>query len=155
MTKNGFKHPTWPARTVFPGKSLEKNGFEKCSLTWENMFRSHFFSQKCVKPLAILHLQNSVYFYSFSIKKMALNKRIAGQSLFLDAIFFKLSTCEKGTPSSDGMFLVVFCLFEAIFFIFEAIFLFCKWLWKWFRNCFVHAKYQILHIFTLYECCFI
>jgi hypothetical protein len=57
---------------------------------------------------------------------MALKERIAGQSLFLDAIFFKLSTCEKGTPSSEGMFLVVFCHFEAIFFIFEAIFYFAN-----------------------------
>ena len=107
---------------------LKKNGFEKCVLTWGNMFRSHFFSQKCAKPLAILHLQNYVYFSLFSIKKTALKERIAGQSLFLDAIFFKPSTCEKGTPSSEGMFLVVFCHFGAIFFIFGAIFLFCKWL---------------------------
>ena len=155
MTKNGFKHPTWPARTVFPGRWLEKNGFEKCALTLENTFRSHFFNQKCAKPLAILHLQNSIYFYPFSIKKMALREKIAGQSLFLDAIFFKPSTCEKGMPSSEGLFLVVFCLFEAIFFIFGAIFLFCKWLWKWLRNCFVHTNHQILHIFTLYERCFI
>lgn len=105
---------------------LKKNGFEKCALTWENTFRSHFFSQKCAKPLAILHLQNSIYFYPFSIKKMALKERIAGQSLFLDAIFFKPSTCEKGTPSSEGMFLVVSCLFEAIFFIFGAIFYFAN-----------------------------
>lgn len=155
MAKNGFKHTLWPARTVFPGKSLEKNGFEKCALNWENMFRSHFFNQKCAKPLAILHLQNYVYFSLFSIKKMALKERIAGQSLFLDAIFFKPSTCEKGTPSSEGMFLVVFCHFGAIFFIFGAIFLFCKWLWKWLLNCFIHANYWILHTFTLYERCFI
>ena len=134
---------------------LKKNGFEKCALTWENMFRSHFFNQKCAKPLTILHLQNSIYFYPFSIKKMALKERIAGQSLFLDAIFFTPSTCEKGTPSSECIFLVDFCLFEAIFFIFGAIFLFCKWLRKWLRNCFVHANHQILHIFTLYERCFI
>jgi len=86
---------------------------------------------------------------------MALKERIAVQSLFLDAIFFKPSTCEKGTPSSEGTFLVVFCPFEAIFFIFGAIFLFRKWLWKWLRDCFVHAKHRILHIFTLYERCFI
>ena len=99
-----------------------------CGFNWENSSRSHFFHQKCAKLLAILHLQNYVYFSLFSIKKVALKERIAGQSLFFDAIFFKPSTCEKGTPSSEGMFLVVFCPFEAIFFVFEAIFLFCKWL---------------------------
>lgn len=99
-----------------------------CGFTCENDSRSHFFDQKRVKLLAILHLQNYVYFSLFSIKKMALKERIAGQSLFLDAIFFKPSTCEKGTPSSEGMFLVVFCHFGAIFFIFGAIFLFRKWL---------------------------
>ena len=99
-----------------------------CGFTCENDSRSHFFDQKRVKLLAILHLQNYVYFSLFSIKKVALKERIAGRRLFLDAIFFKPSTCEKGTPSSEGMFLVVFCPFEAIFFVFEAIFLFCKWL---------------------------
>ena len=97
-----------------------------CGFNWENSSRSHFFHQKCAKLLAILHLQNYVYFYPFSIKKVALKERIAGQSLFLDAIFFKPSTCEKGTPSSEGMFLVVFCLFGAIFFIFGAIFYFAN-----------------------------
>lgn len=132
-------------------KMASKNG------TWPGKipFGATFFSQKCAKPIAILHLQNSIYFYPFSIKKMALKEKIAVQSLFLDAIFFKPSTCEKGTPSSEGTFLVVFCPFEAIFFVFEAIFLFCKWLRKWLHNCFVHANHQILHIFTLYERCFI
>lgn len=143
MAKNGFKHPTWPARTVFPGKSLEKNGFEKCALTWENTFRSHFFNQKCAKPLAILHLQNSIYFYPFSIKKMASNKRMAGRWLFFEAIFFKPSTWEKGTGRSKGVFCAIFCHFEAIFFIFEAIFLFCKWLWKWRRLCIF--QYRLIH----------
>ena len=93
--------------------------------------------------------------FSLFYQKMAPKERIAGQSLFYGAIFFKPSTWEKGTRRSEGVFEAIFCAFGAIFFIFGAIFLFCKWLRKWLRNCFVHAKYQILHIFTLYERCFI
>ena len=68
-----------------------------CGFTCENDSRSHFFDQKRVKLLAILHVQNYVYFSLFSIKKVALKERIAGRGLFFEAIFFKPSTWEKGT----------------------------------------------------------
>lgn len=114
-----------------------------CGFTCENDSRSHFFDQKRVKLLAILHLQNYVYFSLFSIKKVALNKRIAGRGLFFEAIFFKPSTWEKGTGRSNGVFCAIFCLFGAIFFVFEAIFLFCKWLRKWLRLCIF--QHRLIH----------
>lgn len=114
-----------------------------CGFTCENDSRSHFFDQKRVKLLAILHLQNYVYFSLFSIKKVALKERIAGRGLFFEAIFFKPSTWEKGTGRSKGVFCAIFCPFEAIFFVFEAIFLFCKWLRKWRRLCIF--QHRLIH----------
>ena len=96
---------------------------------WENDSRSHFFDQKRVKPVRILHLQNSVYFFSLFLKKMAPKQRIVGQSLFFEAIFFKPSTRENGTPSSEGMFFDFrshFFHFRSHFFRFRSHFLFLQ-----------------------------
>ena len=96
-----------------------------CGFNWENDSRSHFFDQKRVKPAVILHLQNSVYFFSLFLKKMAPKERIAGQVPFFEAIFFKRFTCENGTPSSDGVFLSFrshFFHFRSHFFCFRSHF---------------------------------
>ena len=122
MTKNGFKHPTWPARTVFPGRRLEKNGFEKWHLTWENTFRSHFFNQKCAKPLAILHLQNSVYFYPFSIKKNGFERKNSRSEPIFRRHFFQAIYLRKGYAQLRGHIFGRFLPFRSHFFRFRSHF---------------------------------
>ena len=122
MAKNGFKHALWPARTVFAGRCVAKNGSMFLWVYLRKRLSGPFFWPKtCKTPRDFTHVKLRILFSLFYQKNGFERKNSRSEPIF-GRHFFQAIYLRKGYAQLRGHVFGRFLPFRSHFFHFRSHF---------------------------------